>query len=156
MYCKKKGKFSLVYLAPEWFQRFTKNVLWIFHWFTANGVWIFQRFTPNGGRIFLRFTPNGVRIFQRFTANGVRIFENSPFLQSLLTRKSKISNLLQWCFPTNLQLLIVNNRHATKRRVVCLKLAIKTGRRHWRRSGIILFTLNTFTPFISVSFVDFE
>ena len=59
-------------------------------------------------------------------------------------------------YTANIYLLKVNNRNTRKRCEICSKLAINISERcHWRRSGVLLLTLNTYHPFSSVSIADF-
>ena len=61
-------------------------------------------------------------------------------------------------YPANINLFKVNNKNSRKRYEICSKLTIKTPeRRQWRRSGVYIVKLWTyFTPFFSVSIVNFE
>ena len=59
-------------------------------------------------------------------------------------------------YTANIYLLKVNNRNTKKRCEICSKSAINTSERcHWRRSGVLLLTLNTCHPFSSVSISHF-
>ena len=63
----------------------------------------------------------------------------------------------------NTYLFKINNRNSRRRREICSsKLTIKTpGLRHWRPSDVVIVNFEhispwDFTPFSSVSIVDFE
>ena len=54
-------------------------------------------------------------------------------------------------------MLKVNNRKTRIRCEICSNLTIKTTeRRQWRLSGVLMLSLNNFTPCSSVSIVNFE
>ena len=54
---------------------------------------------------------------------------------------------------TNIYLFDVNNRYTRKRSVVYSVLKIK---RNWHRSGVLVAIWTYFTPFSSVSIINFE
>ena len=56
--------------------------------------------------------------------------------------------------PKNNHLFIVNNSYARKRCVICSKLTLKT--QEWRSTVFIVNFEDIFTPFSSVSIVDFK
>ena len=56
--------------------------------------------------------------------------------------------------PANIYLFNVNERNTRKRCEICSTLTIKSPER--RCSGDFIVTLNNFTPFSSVSIVEFE
>ena len=61
-------------------------------------------------------------------------------------------------FPTNIYLFKVNNGNTKKRCKMCSKLTIKAPeRRHWGCCGVFIdLNCTKFTPFSSVTIVDFE
>ena len=58
--------------------------------------------------------------------------------------------------PANIYLFKVNNRNTKKRCELCSKLTMNTLERLHVILVFLLLTLNIFTPFFSVSIVDFE
>ena len=57
----------------------------------------------------------------------------------------------------NIYLFKANNRNTRKSWKICSKLTIKTPElRQWRHSGVFIVNFKHFTPFSSVSIVDFE
>ena len=79
---------------------------------------------------------------QSFESEFVRIFEIWQFKVGFCFFKSQFS---KYCMAEWVYMFKVNNRNGRAKCEVCSKLTITTPeRRYWRRSGVLLLTLNIF------------
>ena len=90
---------------------------------------------------------------QKITGGNLKYISSKNFTRSLEKRLWQNPVSAEQIIPANINLFKVNNRNTRKRCEICSKLTIKTR----PRSGVFIVNFeHNFTPFSSVSTVDFE